>query len=195
MRTSWILLVIGYLATLPSTVLRAQALRDATIPFQSPRFESIQPEPILRENIQPEPLKLTPIQFPTIPRANVAPPPLQINPLPRQNFNLQPLRIQPLPRETLPRDFLQIPRLNPTPFQIDPLVVPPLVENPLPRSSFQFDSTILGFSSPLQQAYDLPPQQRLPSQSTGGTYTTREAQQNNPPRQPGERRTRQPLGW
>ena len=181
---------VSYLATLSPGSLSAQVLRDATIPVQSPLFESTSPD-------RP---RLTPIQFRSIPKSNVAPPPMRIsplpiNPLPQQYLNVEPLRIQPLSRDPLPRDYLQIPRLNSRPLQLDAMVIPPLVQEPLSISQFNFNSSILGYSSRLRQAYDSPPdQQRVSPRASGGTYTAPGAR-NNVPRQPGERRARQPLGW
>lgn len=209
MRAHCTVLMFGWLAMMPVTDVGAQALRDARIPFQQPRFDNlrgtqIQLQPIGRENLRQEPLRLTPIQLRSFPNQTIAPPPLQIAPLPRgqfpiENFNLQPLQIAPLRRDVLPLAPLNLPPLNPTPLQIQPLVMPPLTRDPLNLGTIQFDSSILGFSSPLQQTipststqrptYTPAPPPNQPRRPTSPAYGRPQKQQSS------GRRARQALGW
>ena len=209
MRIFWAFIVLGPLAMLSPTAVWAQALRDATIPFQQPRFNNfrappIRLQPIQRENIRPQPLQLTPIQRRAIPRQNIRPPQLQISPIPRDtiprgNFTIQPLRIEPLPREAIRRDNIRPPSIAQAPLLVSPLVLTPIVRAPLPRTTIQFDSSILGFPSSPPVAAPTTGQRRRTSATSTIVKTPRSRKlANSDPsgqRQPTGRRSRKSLGW
>ncbi len=208
MRALRIFIATGLLATLLPTTVHAQVLRDATIPFQQPRFDnlrspSIRLQPIQRENIRPPQLQLTPIQRKSFPRPNIRPPQIRISPItrnniPRENFNLQPLRIAPLQRDVIRRDNIRPPAIAPTPILVKPLVLAPLVREPLTRTTIQFDTSILGFPR-APRAATTPATRRDALAASKFAKAPRRKSSAGTPRsqnpQATGRRPRQSLGW